>query len=38
MASIKMFFGGNSQKAFERDGWECQECGLSSRTIYYAIQ
>ena len=25
----KNVFGGNSQKAFERDGWECQECGLS---------
>jgi 5-methylcytosine-specific restriction endonuclease McrA len=25
----KTVFGGNSQKAFERDGWECQECGMS---------
>ena len=25
----KKVFGGNSQKVFERDGWECQECGMS---------
>jgi len=25
----KTVFGGNAQRTLERDGWECQECGMS---------
>ncbi len=26
----KVYFGGNRDKAFERDNWSCQECGMTN--------
>lgn len=27
----KVYFGGNRNKAFERDNWSCQECGMTNK-------